>query len=80
MHTVKRRKITRFLSTMLLAGILIGVHNGRIALWNEGEEKPFKVFPYRASMLPDKYENMLKGGIRVESMEELQRLMDAYLS
>jgi len=77
---VKCRKMTRLLSTVLLAGILIGVHNGRIALWNEGNDKPFKVFPYRASMLPDEQEQMLKNGIRVESMEELQRLVEAYLS
>ena len=80
MHTVKRRKMTRFFSAVLLAGILIGVHKGRIALWNEGQNEPFKVFPYRASMLPDEYEQMLKKGIRVESMDELRRLMEAYLS
>lgn len=75
-----KHRITRFLSTAFLLSILIGVHNGKIALWRDGDPEPFKVFPYRASMLPDEQEQALKKGIRVESMEELERLLEAYLS
>lgn len=77
---MKRRKIAQIFTAAVLTSILIGVHNGRIALWRDDDPEPFKVFPYRASMLPDKQEEMVRKGIRVESMEELQRLLEAYLS
>ena len=80
MHTVKQRKMAQFLATAILASILVGVHNGKIALCRADDPEPLKVFPYRASMLPDEQEKMVKKGIRVESMEQLQRLLENYLS
>lgn len=77
---MKQKKLSQFLTAAILTSILVGVHNGKIALWRDDDPEPFKVFPYRASMLPDEQEEMVKKGIRVESMEELQRLMEAYLS
>lgn len=79
-NVMKRTKLARLLTTAVCLSILIGVHNGKIALWRDGDPEPFKVFPYRASMLPDEQEQMLKKGIRVESMEDLQRLLENYLS
>lgn len=77
---MKYRKMTRFLATAFLMTILIGVHNGKIALWKEGEAKPFQVFPYPVAMLPDQQEALVRKGIRVESMEQLQQMLEAYLS
>ena len=77
---MKYRKLARFFTAAFLVSILVGVHNGRIALWRDNDPKPFKVFPYPVSMLPDEQEQMVRKGIRVESMEELQRLMENYLS
>ncbi len=77
---MKQKRLARIFTAAVLTSILIGVHNGRIALWRDDDPEPFKVFPYRAFMLPDEQEEMLRKGIRVESMEELQRLLEAYLS
>ena len=77
---MNRKRIARIFTAAVLTGILIGVHNGRIALWQDGDPEPFKVFPYPVSLLPDEQEQMVRNGVRVESMEELQRLMEAYLS
>lgn len=77
---MKHRKISRALSVVFLASILIGVHNGRIALWENDDPQPSKVFPYPVSLLPKEQQKLLENGIRVESMEELHRLLEAYLS
>ena len=61
-------------------GLLLGVHNGHIALWREGEIIPEQVFPYLASMLPDLDRQRLESGIPIESESRLHRLLEDYLS
>ena len=61
-------------------GFLLGIHNGRIALWEDGKENPIKVFPYSAAMLPEKDHSALKKGIRFKSKQELLERMEDYLS
>ena len=61
-------------------GFLLGIHNGRIALWEDRKEKPIKVFPYSAAMLPEKDQSALKEGIRFDSKQELLERMEDYLS
>lgn len=61
-------------------GFLLGIHNGRIALWEDGKEKPIKVFPYSAAMLPEKDQSALKEGIRFDSKQDLLERMEDYLS
>lgn len=66
---------------MLLAlGFILGVHQGRIALWEEGQVSPKKIFPYRASSLPDADRQRLEQGIYVENTEELAKIAEDYLS
>ncbi len=77
---MKYRKFSGILCGALMAVYLLGVHEGKIALWSGDDPEPIKVFPYRVSMLPKKERQMLKEGIEVESLDELYRLAEAYLS
>lgn len=61
-------------------GFLLGIHNGQIALWQDEDPEPIKVFPYSAQMLPVADRRALEEGIRFESKEDLLRLMEDYLS
>ena len=76
---MKFRKFSTFLCAAFMAVYLLGIHEGKIALWSGDDPEPIQVFPYRAALLPKKERQMLKEGIRVESMEELYRLAEEYL-
>ena len=77
---MKYRKFSGILCGALMAVYLLGVHEGKIALWSGNDPEPIQVFPYRVSMLPKKEREMLKNGIQVETLDELYRLAEAYLS
>ena len=47
-------KKQRILTNLVLFGFILGIHEGRIALWKDNQDKPMKVFPYQASILPEK--------------------------
>lgn len=74
------RKRNRILYSIILFGFLIGIHNGQIALWRDNDPTPIKVFPYRAEILPETDQYALRKGIRINSMTDLQRLLQDYLS
>ena len=74
---MKKRKI---LCNILIFGFLLGIYEGKIALWKDGQEKPVKVLPYQASMLPEADQEKLEKGIRVESLRELHKMIEDYLS
>ena len=75
-----KKKQTSLFAAVLLAGILLGIHNGQIALWEGDDPQPYKTFPYSVDQLPFYARKALERGIRVESEEELNRLLEAYLS
>ena len=68
------------LANILLFGFLLGIHEGKIALWKDNQKKPMKVFPYQASILPEEDQKRLKEGIHVDSLNELYKLVEDYLS
>lgn len=69
-----------YLYCILLLGFILGVRNGYITLWRDGETEPVKVFPYRASMLPEEDQKALEKGIPIQENSELERLLQDYLS
>ena len=73
-------KLVSFFCSAVLFGFLLGVHEGRIALWKDEGRDPVKIFPYHARMLPAADRRALEEGIRFESAEDLVRLLDDYLS
>ena len=75
-----KKKKTSLFAAVMLAGILLGIHNGQIALWQGDDPQPYKTFPYNINQLPFFARKALERGIRVESEEELNRLLESYLS
>ena len=73
-------KIKRFALSILLFGFILGIHEGKVALWKENSPKPIKVFPYQASLLPEADQQRLKEGVHVESISQLRKLIEDYLS
>ena len=65
---------------IIMLGFLLGIHQGRIALWKDEDPNPIKVFPYSAKLLPVADRRALEEGIRFESAEDLNRLLADYLS
>ncbi len=73
-------KKQRILMNLVLFGFILGIHEGRIALWKDNQKNPMKVFPYQASMLPEADQKRLENGIHVDSLSELYQLVEDYLS
>lgn len=65
---------------ILCLGYLLGVYKGQIALWKEPDPKPIHVFPYSVSMFPKEDQKTLEKGIRADSIIELTRHLEDYLS
>lgn len=70
----------RYLYIALIFGFLLGISDGYIALWKDGTEEPLQVFPYHARLLPLADQQALEKGIPIDTPEELNRLMEDYLS
>lgn len=73
-------KNRRMLTNLVLFGFILGIHEGRVALWKDNQKEPMKVFPYQASMLPEADQKRLEQGIHVDSLSELYKLVEDYLS
>ena len=73
-------KIRQLTAYLLLYGFLLGVHNGNIALWKDDDPNPIKVFPYCASALPQKDQEALRNGIKINDLNDLTKLLEDYLS
>lgn len=67
------------LTQLLILGFLLGIQDGCIALWRDGNPDP-EVFPYRAEHLPIADQKALEKGIFIAGEEELARLIEDYLS
>ncbi len=76
---MKRTKLSTLLCTVILSGFLLGIHNGRVALWKDQDPQPVRVFPYFAAALPEPLQRALCQGIPLESMDDLEDLMEKYL-
>ena len=68
------------LTNILLFGFLLGIHEGKVALWKDNHKKPIKVFPYAVSQLPEADQKRLEQGVHVNSIGELYALIQDYLS
>ena len=79
MEAVNLRKI-RHLYIALVLGFLLGIRDGYVALWKDGNPQPAEVFPYQIRFLPVADQQALARGIRVDDMIEVNRLLEDYLS
>lgn len=73
-------KSPRMFSILMTFGLLLGIHNGYIALWYGDDPEPARVFPYKASLLPEQDRRLLEAGIPIESESRLHSLLEDYLS
>ena len=62
------------------SGYKIQEYNGNIAVFENGQDKPFRKTEIAVKNLPEVDRNELKNGIEVETNEELQTLLEDYLS
>ena len=74
---MKKRVI---LMNIMLLGFLLGVYKGKIAIWKDNDPTPIKVFPYKASMLPKADQKALEKGIKFDNLDQLQKMVQDYLS
>lgn len=73
-------KKIRYLYCALMLGFLLGISDGYIALWRDGQAQPLRVFPYRAENLPPADQQALKDGIHLDDESALTQLLEDYLS
>ena len=73
-----KKKLQVYLT--LFFGFILGIQNGFVALWQDGNPEPVRVFPYQASSLPAADQQRLKEGIHVDSKAELIQMIEDYLS
>ena len=73
-----RRK--QLLYYILMTAYLLGIKDGYIALWKDSSPEPVHIFPYQASMLPEKDQQALQKGIRINEDSQLVKLLEDYLS
>lgn len=72
------KKLCSYLA--LIFTFLLGSHNGYIALWKTGGSLPLFVYPYSVHSLPSADHALLKAGIPIESLQQLQVYLEDYLS
>jgi hypothetical protein len=77
---MKRSLLCRVLCCIFLFGFLLGSYNGQLALWRDDAQLPWKVFPYPVATLPADTQRQLQHGIRIDNMEDLNRLLENFLS
>ena len=73
-------KAKQFLSLAVMFGFLLGVQNGYVALWKDGDPEPVRVFPYLAENLPEADRQALEKGIHLDNKLQLIQLIEDYLS
>lgn len=75
-----KRSACKFLPLLLSFGVVLGIYRGQLALWKGEDPQPYKLFPCPISALPNDQRQALEKGIRIDSEEQLDRLLEAYLS
>ncbi len=74
-------KVSRcFFSLLLVAGFTLGVFRGYVALWKDGSEEPSQIYPCPVSALPEEDQQTLTRGIHARSRQELDLMLEDYLS
>lgn len=66
--------------SIMFCGFLLGIHDGKVALWVDEDPQPLQVFPYQASLLPEEDQQALRKGIHAGNPQELARLLEDFLS
>ena len=70
----------RRISAALLLLIYLGVYGNQLALWEDSDPKPLKVFHYQLQLYPQADQQALRQGIAITSPSELCQLLEDYFS
>ena len=73
------RQHRRALALTLCMGFLLGIRDGKLTLWREGESHPDQIFDIRADSLPPADQVLLARGIRLEDRQALWEILENYL-
>lgn len=72
---MKKRSIRKLAATLLITMLLLGIRDGYMALWKLDDPEPLHIFPFRASIFPEKIRSALEKGIRIEQDSDVGRLL-----
>ena len=67
-------------SLLLAAALCLGNYRGYVAIFYKDKEEPYQIFPCRVETLPEGDQKLLSERIRVKDQEEMNRLLEDYLS
>ena len=70
----------RMVLPILVLSLYLGIHNGKLALFREGNTVPLQVYPSAVDTYPKKDQLALRAGIPITSRKQLTELLEAYLS
>ena len=70
----------KHLACLLLLMGYLGLHNGYLALFENGSSEPSMILPYKAELYPKADRQALENGIPYENQQELTRLLEDFLS
>lgn len=73
------KEFTKQAAMVLALGFILGIRDGRLALWRDGVQRPEQVYDIRADSLPPADRLALRRGIALESREELWQMLENYL-
>lgn len=73
-------KKNAFLQLFIIVSFLLGIKDGYIALWKDGDPEPIHTFPYQAQMLPETDRSALENGIKIDKKSDLIHILEDYLS
>ena len=73
------KRIRKICTMALLPGFILGFCRGRLALWHDGDPHPVQIYDIREDSLPPADRLQLRRGIRVETREDVWKLLENYL-
>ena len=73
-------KLKRGMMTAMLLSLILGSWKGYIAIFDQGETEPRQIFPNTVASLPPADQEALNQGIPVRTEQQMQQLLEDYLS
>ena len=73
-------KAGNILQILFALYLVLGLHQGYIALLQEHDGLPCHIYPYKAELLPPQEQARLENGIPIQDREHLYDLLMNYLS
>ncbi len=65
----------RIAGLILTLGFLLGIHNGKVAIWTDGSSQPYRVIPCPVFLLTRSQQDALAAGIRIDNMTDVENLI-----